>query len=664
MAVVREGWLKKGTKPKKIVGVRLKSNFKPQYVVLKSNGELWICNEPPNSDSIIYSQSRSRSHSRAGSPMGSPTTRDSTASEDPSLDNNSSSFSLRDGLLTAPGSMAQLPVAHAGELNATQDLHFEIPLDLPKEELQGEWCTSVEMCCSGVYEGPPNKYRHHPPHLPEGQASPEDTELSSSPSVSPPSQSSPQIPRSPLGSPTRSGPVHTSSVTRQMRKSLSERSRSPGSIITTTLAGFLSRTSSASKVVGHPQSTMVRLDRAVVTGLTDERISIVTNELEKQYVFQAETTEEKLQWIEDLQRVCSRFLLGLNDFLIQKCVGAGGFGKVYKVRMKHNNRVFAMKVMEKAYLYDKDAVDEVINEVNFMQSLKHPYIVRMYCSFQTGDKLYMLMDFLSGGELFTLMQKGGFPAEVMSLYTAEMALALNYLHEQDIIYRDLKPENVVLDSEGHCVLTDFGLAHKRGQEALRPEGVVAGSPTYMSPELLMTDTPLVTKAADWWALGCLAFEVTTGIHPFLSDDNEVEVLTICTKEPVLDVEVKVQDMMEELKDLVKRFLIKDPLHRLQNLNTIKQHPFFAGIDWEAVARREVPPTLKGLPWKPRVSEQEKFDADVAAESTVWEEDTEQPLEFLEGFGFCDTELLRDTHLRVESEKKNKFKLVQDCEPKV
>jgi serine/threonine protein kinase len=303
-----------------------------------------------------------------------------------------------------------------------------------------------------------------------------------------------------------------------------------------------------------------------------------------------------------------------------------------------------MKVMEKAFLEERDALEEVMNEVAILQTLRHPFITRLYCSFQTREQLCMLMEFQPGGELYTVSRHQLIPEEAARVHAAQVSLALDYLHAQGIIYRDLKPENVVLDARANCMLTDFGLAHRSGDER---GGAPFGSVPYMAPELFILPVQ-VTKAVDWWALGCLIFEVTTGRHPFLDGnpdgDGEVSLARVLGGSPDLTPPPDAP-VSAAMVDVVARFLEKDPTHRLQDLDTIKAQPWFHGLSWAAVYEREAPPTYCGMPWRPPVDENAKFDDDPSAPAPPrapgsGPEDDDAACH-VDGFDFTSEDFLRD-----------------------
>ena len=183
----------------------------------------------------------------------------------------------------------------------------------------------------------------------------------------------------------------------------------------------------------------------------------------------------------------------LGDFTIQRTLGTGSFGRVHLVQSKHNQRFYAVKVLKKAQVVKMKQVEHTNDERRMLQQVKHPFLITLWGTFQDSKNLYMVMDFVEGGELFSLLRKSQrFPNPVAKFYAAEVTLALDYLHSHNIIYRDLKPENLLLDRHGHLKITDFGFA----KEVPDITWTLCGTPDYLAPEVVASKG--YNKSVDWY----------------------------------------------------------------------------------------------------------------------------------------------------------------------
>ncbi|KAL3077900.1 hypothetical protein niasHS_013429 [Heterodera schachtii] len=267
--------------------------------------------------------------------------------------------------------------------------------------------------------------------------------------------------------------------------------------------------------------------------------------------------------------------VGPEDFQLLKVLGKGGYGKVFQVRKvtgKDSGKIFAMKVLKKATVIrnQKDTAHTKA-ERNILEAVKSPFICDLQYAFQTGGKLYLILEYLSGGELFMhLEREGTFMEDTAAFYLAEIVIALEHLHRQGIIYRDLKPENILLDCKGHVKLTDFGLC-KEAIEGDQKTHTFCGTIEYMAPEILMRTGH--GKAVDWWSLGALTFDMLTGGPPFSAENRKRTIDKILkgrlTLPPYLSFEAK---------DLIKRLLKRHVDTRLGagpgDAEEIKKHAFF------------------------------------------------------------------------------------------
>ncbi|XP_022237199.1 RAC serine/threonine-protein kinase-like [Limulus polyphemus] len=327
----------------------------------------------------------------------------------------------------------------------------------------------------------------------------------------------------------------------------------------------------------------------------------------------------------------------LDDFEFLKVLGKGTFGKVILCREKVSNMLYAIKVLKKEIIIQKDEVAHTLTEKRVLRNTKHPFLISLKYSFQTADRLCLVMEYVNGGELFFhLSRERIFTEERVCFYSAEVLLALHYLHTQGIIYRDLKLENLLLDKEGHIKIADFGLCKEDiGYGATTK--TFCGTPEYLAPEVL-EDTDY-GRAVDWWGLGVVMYEMMCGCLPFYSRDHDI------LFELILVEEVKFpKSLSSEAKSLLSGLLVKDPKKRLgggqDDANEIMVHPFFRVINWQDLLEKKVIP-----PFKPQVmsdTDTRYFDQEFTGETVELtpkdeaplnsiSEDTEQP--YFQQFSF-------------------------------
>ncbi|XP_064413319.1 ribosomal protein S6 kinase alpha-3 isoform X3 [Latimeria chalumnae] len=286
-----------------------------------------------------------------------------------------------------------------------------------------------------------------------------------------------------------------------------------------------------------------------------------------------------------------------SQFELLKVLGQGSFGKVFLVRKISGpdaGYLYAMKVLKKATLKVRDRVRTKM-ERDILVEVNHPFIVKLHYAFQTEGKLYLILDFLRGGDLFTRLSKEVmFTEEDVKFYLAELALALDHLHSLGIIYRDLKPENILLDEDGHIKLTDFGLS-KESIDHERKAYSFCGTVEYMAPEVVNRRGH--TQSADWWSFGVLMFEMLTGTLPFQGKDRK-ETMTMILKAKL----GMPQFLSAEAQSLLRMLFKRNPANRLgagpDGVEEIKRHAFFATIDWNKLYRRETPPPFKPATGRP------------------------------------------------------------------
>eukprot|EP00571_Detonula_confervacea_P006868 CAMPEP_0172316446 /NCGR_PEP_ID=MMETSP1058-20130122/28241_1 /TAXON_ID=83371 /ORGANISM="Detonula confervacea, Strain CCMP 353" /LENGTH=696 /DNA_ID=CAMNT_0013030751 /DNA_START=69 /DNA_END=2159 /DNA_ORIENTATION=- len=284
----------------------------------------------------------------------------------------------------------------------------------------------------------------------------------------------------------------------------------------------------------------------------------------------------------------------LDSFNTIKVIGKGSFGKVFLVREKQTNEMFALKVLKKDNIIKRNQVEHTKSERSILGYVKHPFIVGLNSAFQSEDKLYFVLDYCAGGELFFHLGKvGKFTEQRACFYAAEITLAIDYVHGLDIVYRDLKPENVLLDSRGHVRLTDFGLSKEGISNSSSGANSFCGTPEYLAPEILNRQGH--GRAVDWWSLGALLYEMLTGLPPFYNRDREKLFEKI--RKGTLEYPKYLSRRAEQI---LKGLLTKDPHRRLgsgpNDADDIKAQDFFADLNWERLLKGDVAP-----PWDPQIN---------------------------------------------------------------
>ncbi|KAM3515585.1 hypothetical protein MY11210_000763 [Beauveria gryllotalpidicola] len=272
----------------------------------------------------------------------------------------------------------------------------------------------------------------------------------------------------------------------------------------------------------------------------------------------------------------------LTDFDILRTLGTGSFGRVHLVQSKHNQRFYAIKVLKKAQVVKMKQVEHTNDERRMLSDVKHPFLITLWGTFQDWKSLYMVMDFVEGGELFSLLRKSGrFPNPVAKFYAAEATLALEYLHSKNIIYRDLKPENLLLDRHGHLKITDFGFAKRVPDKTW----TLCGTPDYLAPEVVSNKG--YNKSVDWWSLGILIYEMLCGYTPFWDSGSPMRIY-----ENILKGKVKYPAYVNaDAQNLLERLITADLTKRLGNLYggpaDVKNHAWFSEVTWDRLARKDI-----------------------------------------------------------------------------
>mmetsp|Transcript_3102 Transcript_3102/g.9473 ORF Transcript_3102/g.9473 Transcript_3102/m.9473 type:complete len:461 (-) Transcript_3102:82-1464(-) len=281
----------------------------------------------------------------------------------------------------------------------------------------------------------------------------------------------------------------------------------------------------------------------------------------------------------------------LKAFHLIKVIGKGAYGTVYQVRHRPSGGIYAMKVIRKDRLQSENDKKQAVVERNVLALLAAeeeddlPFIVRLHCAFQTSQRIYLVMDFANGGELFFHMKKEQLMSEeVARFYGGEIILALEFLHSKGILHRDMKPENVLLDMDGHVMLTDFGLAKENFAGKAHSW---CGTEDYMAPEVILREG--YDEAADWWSFGALLYDMLVGEPPFMAKKNEGRAKY---HERIVRAKFKLpQFLTHEAKSLLKGLMTRDPAKRLCTAEAVKRHRFFQNFSFRKLRQREIKPAI-------------------------------------------------------------------------
>uniref|UniRef100_A0A6I8Q8C2 Protein kinase C n=1 Tax=Xenopus tropicalis TaxID=8364 RepID=A0A6I8Q8C2_XENTR len=340
--------------------------------------------------------------------------------------------------------------------------------------------------------------------------------------------------------------------------------------------------------------------------------------------------------------------LGLQDFELIRVIGRGSYAKVLLVRLKKNDQTYAMKVVKKELVHDDEDIDWVQTEKHvFEQASSNPFLVGLHSCFQTPSRLFLVIEYVNGGDLmFHMQRQRKLPEEHARFYAAEICIALNFLHERGIIYRDLKLDNVLLDADGHIKLTDYGMC-KEGLGPGDTTSTFCGTPNYIAPEILRGEE--YGFSVDWWALGVLMFEMMAGRSPFdIITDNPDMNTEDYLFQVILEKPIRIPRFLSvKASHVLKGFLNKDPKERLgcqlqTGFSDIKSHTFFRSIDWDMLEKKQVVP-----PFKPQITDDyglENFDTQFTSEPVQLTPDDEETIKRIdqsefEGFEYINPLLI-------------------------
>ena len=282
----------------------------------------------------------------------------------------------------------------------------------------------------------------------------------------------------------------------------------------------------------------------------------------------------------------STIKLSYLDFDPLYLIGTGSLGKVILVRYKKNKNIYAMKELSKSKIKINKQEEHSKSERDLMIELTSPFIVNIKFAFQDETKLYIVSEFLQGGDMFYHMHHStiNFTESTVKFYIIELILAIEFLHENNVIYRDLKPENILMNSEGHIKISDFGLSKKLENQKDKAY-TLCGTLQYLAPEILKNKG--YDKSVDWWSLGCIYYEMLTGNLPFKTNGNKINL-------DVLEEKIDFDENMNPLLiNLISQLLNVNPKKRLgygaQDAKKIKEHQYFNDVDWNKYLNKEIEP---------------------------------------------------------------------------
>lgn len=297
--------------------------------------------------------------------------------------------------------------------------------------------------------------------------------------------------------------------------------------------------------------------------------------------------------------------LTLENFELGTTLGLGSFGRVRLCRYREDGRHFAVKIMSKSAVLQMKQLEHIQSEKNILLQITYPFVVNLFSTFQDEQNLYMVFEFVCGGEFFTLLRnEDKLPNDQAAFYGTEIALTLGFLHNLNIVYRDLKPENLLIDKEGHLKITDFGFAKIVEDRTW----TLCGTPDYIAPEIIRNKGH--NKGADWWAFGVLLFEMLAGYPPFYDESGGFG-----TYKKILKGNVEYPDWFTiDAVDLISKLLVADITKRYGNLHAgakdIMHHRYFDGIDWDAARKKEIQvPMIPDIEGEDDTSYFEEYDED-------------------------------------------------------
>ncbi|KAM3463015.1 hypothetical protein MY5147_001818 [Beauveria neobassiana] len=305
--------------------------------------------------------------------------------------------------------------------------------------------------------------------------------------------------------------------------------------------------------------------------------------------------------------------IGLDHFNFLAVLGKGNFGKVMLAETKKSKKLYAIKVLKKEFIIENDEVESMRSEKRVFliaNRERHPFLTNLHACFQTETRVYFVMEYISGGDLMLHIQRGQFGARRAQFYAAEVCLALKYFHENGVVYRDLKLDNIMLTLDGHIKVADYGLC-KEDMWYGSTTGTFCGTPEFMAPEILLDKK--YGRAVDWWAFGVLIYQMLLQQSPFRGDDEDEIYEAILSDEPLYPI-----SMPKESVSILQKLLTREPSERLGSGPTdaqeVMSHAFFKNINWEEIYLKRGPP-----PFKPAIksaTDTSNFDSEFTSVTPV------------------------------------------------